>query len=78
MADHALPAPEVHPRALVDAARLVVERAGRRARAWVGAAITWLRGRPREQYLWAFLALVLLAYLAVLFTASTGTGRGGR
>jgi hypothetical protein len=41
-------------------------------------AAAWLRGRTPEQYLWVFMALVLLAFLAVLFTGSTATGRGGR
>ena len=66
------------PEALVAALWDRTGRAARLVRARMAHAAAWLRGRTPEQYLWVFMALVLLGYLAVLFTASTATGRGGR
>lgn len=69
------------PGALVpalDGARALAHRAVRRVRvAWTGL-VRRLRSRTPEQVLWVFLAVILTLYVVILFTASTGTGRGGR
>jgi len=49
-----------------------------RTRRWARAGAAWIRARTPEQILWVVLGITLLAYLAVLVTASTSTGRGGR
>lgn len=49
-----------------------------RVRALAWQTVAWVRARTPEQLLWVALGLVIFAYLVVLWTASTATGRGGR
>jgi hypothetical protein len=50
----------------------------RQLRTGFSVSVAWLRTRTPEQYLWVFMAIMLAIYVLILFTASTGTGRGGR